>query len=697
MSPTPEKLVVTSALPYANGPIHFGHVVGAYLPADIYVRFRRMCGDDVHFICGSDEHGVAITLKAEQAGKSYEEYVDHWHGEIKRILTDVDIQFDIFSGTAKHRNPFHEELAQGFFTDLKENGFLEAKEEEQFYSNKLQRFLPDRYVEGTCYKCGHENARGDECPSCGSWLDAKQLKDPRSTLDGSKPELRKTKHWYLQLDKIRDEWLQEWFESKTDDWKPNVRHFVKEALKGLRERPITRDLPWGVPVPLAGEEDKVLYVWFEAPIGYLSISKQYFTEQGNPEGFEQLWKDKNTKLYHFIGKDNITFHVVVFPSMLHGSQAGWIVPENVPANEFFNLEGKKFNTSAGWFIPEESIKGHYPVDSIRYALCTMMPETADSDWSWKEFQSRLNDDLADNLGNFVARTLRFAERFCDGVIPELGELRSQDQDILAAGEAASKEIAEHLASFNFRKACLRLMALGNDCNKYYDQEQPWKTRKTDSQSCGQTLRICAEMIRCLAVLMTPIMPNTSGTLLQALGIQEPASWRAAAGLGLPVGPLRAEPLPVLFPKVDNKAIEQELAKLKKMEKSNESTPAAAVTPAPEAKEATDLAAEIQFDQFTAVDLRVGTIQAAEKHPKADRLLVLQVDLGFEQRCVVAGVAESYSPDELLDRQVIVVANLAPRKLRGIESRGMILATNNAEGLPKFLAPTPGTANGTRVS
>ncbi|MEE2886004.1 MAG: methionine--tRNA ligase [Planctomycetota bacterium] len=696
-----EKIIVTSALPYANGPIHFGHVVGAYLPADIYVRYRRMCGDDVHYICGSDEHGVAITLKAEQAGQSYEEYVDHWFGEITRILGDVGIEFDLFSGTAAHRNPHHVELAQTFFRDLHANGYLEQRSEEQFFSEQTQRFLPDRYVKGTCYLCDFDGARGDECPSCGSWLDAKKLKNPRSTLDDSPPVLKSTTHWYLQLDKIRDEWLEQWFESKQVEWKVNVRHFVKGALKDLRERPITRDLPWGVPLPDEHAEDgKVLYVWFEAPIGYLSISKQYWTEQGQPEQFEKLWKDPDTRLYHFIGKDNITFHVVVFPSMLFGAKAGWVMPENVPANEFFNLEGRKFNTSKGWFIPEASIKGRFPVDSVRYALTTMMPETADSDWSWREFQSRLNDDLADNIGNFVSRTLRFAERFLDGEIPDLGELTAEDQEILSAGDTAATEIGEHFAAFSFRKACLRLMAYGNAVNKYYDQQQPWVTRKSDSVRCGHTLRVCAESIRTIAILCRPIMPEISDTILEALGVAGQPLLSSAGGVGLPAGPLRAKTLPVLFPKVPDQIIETELQNLATMaERHNEVTPDPEPTTSPgeDGSSKTGIEPTIDFEQFTAVDMRAATITKAEKHPNADRLLVLEVDLGFETRTILAGVAGSYDPADLVDRRVVAVCNLAPRKMRGIESEGMLLATEDEGGKPRFLAPDPGTPNGARVT
>lgn len=562
-----EKLIVTSALPYANGPIHFGHVVGAYLPADIYVRFRRLCGDDVHFVCGTDEHGVAITLRAERENESYETYVDRWQVDIKRVLDMVGIEFDIFSGTAHHKNPMHRELSQQFFCELVDNGYVIERTEDQFYSPSLDRFLPDRYVEGTCYLCKAEGARGDECPACGSWLDAKKLLEPRCSLDGSVPELRPSKHWYLDLPKLREERLQDWFDGKRGQWKVNVERFVSGALEDLPEKPITRDLPWGVPVPLPDTEGKVLYVWFEAPIGYLSISKQYFTDKGDPNAFEQLWKDPDTKLYHFLGKDNIIFHVVVFPAMLLGTKAKWVLPENVPANEFFNLEGRKFNTSKGWFIPEDSLASRVSVDALRYALATMMPETADSDWSWREFQSRNNDDLADNLGNFVARTLRFAERYTDGVLAPLGELGDDDNAILAAGKRAADEIAEHLRAFTYRKACQALMAYGNECNRYYDQQQPWVTRKSEPERCQHTLRVCAELIRTLAILCRPILPDTSGKLWASLGLTAEPTWDAAGGIGLPDGELRPTSLDVLFPKIRDPEIETELARLKQMAKS----------------------------------------------------------------------------------------------------------------------------------
>jgi methionyl-tRNA synthetase len=564
-----EKLIVTSALPYANGPIHFGHVVGAYLPADIYVRFRRMCGDEVHYVCGTDEHGVAITLRAERANQSYDAYVDRWHEEIRRILDATGIEFDIFSGTGHHRNPHHRELAQQFFLDLLENGYVFERTEEHFYSPALGRFLPDRYIEGTCYICGHQGARGDECPACGSWLDAKKLENPRCSLDGTPPELRPSKHWYLDLPKLRDEWLQGWFDSKTGHWKANVERFVRGTLVDLPEKPITRDLPWGVPVPLPDAEGKVLYVWFDAPIGYLSISKQYFAAKGDAHQFDSLWKDTETKLYHFLGKDNIVFHVVVFPAMLWGTKAAWIVPDNVPANEFLNLEGRKFNTSKGWYIPEDSLAARVPVDALRYALTTMMPETADSDWSWREFQARVNDDLADNFGNFVARTLRFAERFLDGTLPPLGPLTPEDEAILGAGRAAGDEIGAHLHTFAFRRACQRLMAFCADSNRYYDQQQPWVTRKSDLDKCKHTIRVCTELIRSLAILSAPILPQTSAKLLSALGLPGQPAWDDAGGLGLPAGEICLEPLDVLFPKVSDEAIAEELAALQRMSKAAE--------------------------------------------------------------------------------------------------------------------------------
>ncbi len=699
----PERILVTSALPYANGPIHFGHAVGAYLPADIYTRFRRMLGDDVHYVCGSDEHGAPITLKAEQQGKSYNDYVDHWHGEIKATLDSLGIEFDIFSGTSHHRNPFHREMSQQFFLDLQANGYLTEKTEEQFYSVESDRFLPDRYVQGTCYLCGFEKARGDECPSCGKYLDAKLLKKPKSTLDGTEPVLRETKHWYLDLGKARDTWLEDWFESKSGQWKPNVENFVRSDLKDLRERPITRDLKWGVPVPVEGAEGKVLYVWFDAPIGYISISKQYWEQKGQPERFEEFWKGEDTKLYHFIGKDNITFHAVVFPTILKGADKGWILPENVPANEFFNLEGQKFNTSAGWYIPEDSIRGKYPTDALRYALCSMMPETADSDWTWSEFQSRLNNELADNLGNFVTRTMRFIERFFDGVVPATLELRDADQALLDAAKTHAVEMQQNLHEFKFRKACQTLMSLSNECNKYYDTQEPWKVQKQEGGKAlaGHVMRICCEMIRSLAILATPIMPDTSKILLSSLGVSGAAAFDDVGTIALGDGAVADLPLTSSFPKfidgkgqektalfrkVDDKVIAAELKKLEAMGEAKTD----------EKPSHEPIASEIEFDTFAATDIRAATVLEAEKHPKADRLLVLKVDLGFEQRTIVAGVAASYAPTDLPGKRVCVVANLAPRKLRGIASQGMILATDDADGKPRFVEPNGDTPNGTRV-
>ena len=687
----PEKVIVTSALPYANGPIHFGHVVGAYLPADIYVRFRRARGDDVHFVCGADEHGVAITLKAEKEGKPYEAYVDHWRGEIHRILCGVGIEFDIFSGTAHHRNPYHRPLSQQFFTDLLAGEYLVTRTEEQFYNEAMQRFLPDRYVQGECYVCGFEQARGDECPKCGSWLDSKRLRKPVCTLDGTTPVLRASTHWYLDLPRIRTEWLQGWFEAKGERWKPNVRNFVTRALDDLPERAITRDLPWGVPVPLPGADGKVLYVWFDAPIGYLSISQQHFAQQGDPAAFERWWKDPATKLFHFIGKDNITFHVLTFPSMLWATKRGWVLPDNVPANEFFNLEGRKFNTSAGWFVDPDSVKD-VPVDAVRYALTTMMPETADSEFTWRDFQARVNDELADNLGNFVSRTARFVERFCDGQVVARTEPGAADTALLAAGTSAAAEIAELFSTFQFRRACARLMQLSGECNKFFDEAQPWATRKSDPARCARTLRTCVEMIRTLAILGQPILPATSRTLLAALG-GPGAAWSDAGGEALPVGAFALPALPVLFPKIADEVIAAKSAQLQALATSLDAT--AAKPEAPKVA-ATPLAPIVEFDTFAATDLRVGTVRKAERHPKADRLLVLQVDLGFESRTVVAGVAESYAPEELVGRKVIVVANLAPRALRGIESRGMLLAADGPDGKPRFLAPDPATPDGTKI-
>ncbi|MEZ5966033.1 MAG: methionine--tRNA ligase [Planctomycetota bacterium] len=691
----PAKVIVTSALPYANGPIHFGHVVGAYLPADIYVRFRRLRGDDVHFVSGTDEHGVAITLKAEQEKVPYEAYVDRWQKEIARVLRGVGIEFDIFSGTAHHRNPHHRPLAQQFFSDLLANGYLATRTEDQFFNESLGRFLPDRYVQGECYVCGFANARGDECPKCGTWLDAKRLRNPTCTLDGSTPVLRASTHWYLDLPKIRDEWLQGWFEGKGDVWKVNVRNFVERALADMPARAITRDLPWGVPVPLPDAQGKVLYVWFDAPIGYLSISKQYFSDKGDPAAFEQWWQDPATELYHFIGKDNITFHVLTFPSMLWGTKRGWIVPSNVPANEFFNLEGRKFNTSAGWYVDPDAIKD-VPVDGVRYALTTMMPETADSDFTWRDFQARVNDELADNLGNLVARTARFVQRFFADALPARAPARTEDEALLASATKAAGDMADLYGSFQFRRAAARLMQLSAEGNKFYDEMQPWVTRTSAPESCTRTLRTCLELIRSLAILGQPILPATSQTLLQALGVAAPR-WQDAGGERLAEGPIKLPPLPVLFPKVPDEMIAAQSAALDQL-RARLDVGGKAATSAPAAADngIEPLAAGIEFDTFAATDLRVATVVQAERHKKADKLLVLQCDLGFETRTVVAGVAESYRPEELVDRKVILVANLAPRTLRGVESRGMLLAAHDADGKPRFIAPDPTSPNGTRV-
>ncbi|MCC6670959.1 MAG: methionine--tRNA ligase [Planctomycetes bacterium] len=697
----PENVIVTSALPYANGPIHFGHVVGAYLPADIYVRFRRMRGDHVHFVCGTDEHGVAITLKAEQAGKDYQAYVDHWHKEIRRTLEElVGIRFDAFSGTSHARNPHHRELAQRFFLDLLHNGYLFEKTEEQFFSPSLGRFLPDRYVEGTCYLCGFDEARGDECPRCGKYLDARRLANPLCTIDGQPPVLKATKHWYLDLPKLKQEWVQGWFEGKAADWKANVKAFVANDLEELRERPETRDLPWGVPVPLPGTDGKVLYVWFDAPIGYLSISKQYFAERGEPERFERLWKDPSTRLIHFVGKDNITFHCLIFPAMLYGTKAGWIVPANVPANEFFQLEGRKFNTSTGWFIPEESVRGRFSTDALRYALCTMMPETADADWSWKEFQARVNADLNDNLGNFVARSLRFAERFLESELPPLGQPAPRDREILAAAGAAAADMAAAFLRFEFRRACQRLMAFSSECNRYYDEMQPWVLRKQDPARCRQVLRVCAELVHSLAILAAPILPDTAQKVLGAFLPAHDDAGRPS----LPPGPLRVQPLPTLFTKVEDKVVEEELARLRAVAKGGTAAaPAAPPARKPDEKPATAGAPQaaapagaIAYESFAAVELRAGTVRAARRHPDADKLLVLEVGLGSETRTIVAGIAASYTPEALQGHRVVVVANLAPRKLRGIESQGMLLAADDAEGKPRLLTPGPGTPDGAKV-
>jgi methionyl-tRNA synthetase len=573
--------LITSALPYANGPIHFGHVAGAYLPADVYARYLRMKGEDVLYVCGSDEHGVAITLKAEQEGISYRQYVDRWHDEIKGLFDKFEISFDIWSGTA--RCPHHAEASQQFFRNLLERGFVFERTENQWFAESIQRFLPDRYVEGECPKCGFEKARGDECPKCGAWVEALELGNPTCTIDGSEPILKETKHWFIDLPKLQEEGLETWY--KGDDsqrphgpWKPNVDGYVQAMLKDLHARPITRDLPWGVPVPedLEGSEGKVLYVWFDAPIGYISASMEWAEQQGDPESWKDWWQNPDTQLVHFIGKDNIAFHVVVFPSMLLGQGKEWndrhfVLPFNVPANEFYNLQGRKFNTSTGWYIETESFFEKYSSDSARFYLLQSAPETADAEFTWQGFQLANNSLLADKLGNFASRVIKFNAKRFDGVVPE-SDGTLNDHEYLSTADTALEEIGSRISKYEFKAASKALMTACDALNQFFDAMAPWKLIKSEDASdqlcCRNTLERCLAYLELLSRRMAPICPSAAEKLRTMLGsIASPENagdWGEAKSgnppaqlpSGIPTG--KAE---VLFPKIDNGTIEAEINRL----------------------------------------------------------------------------------------------------------------------------------------
>ncbi len=561
------RYLVTSALPYANGPIHFGHVAGAYLPADVYVRTLRMLGEDVRYVCGADEHGVAITIGADREGLSYADYVARWRDEMKKLFDHLGIEFDVWSGTSISAP--HRELAQDFFRQLDDNGYLIERTTEQLYCTTDAMFLADRYVTGTCPSCGHEGARGDECPSCGTWLDPLELRDPRCKICGSTPERRSTRHWYLDLAKISAEHLTEWFAA--GDWKPNVRAFVESMLKDLHERPITRDMSWGVPVPedrAQGETGKVLYVWFDAPIGYLSFTKEWAEQAGRPEAWRDYWKDPETRLVHFIGKDNIAFHCVVFPAMLYGVKQDFVLPWRVPANEFYNLQGRKFSTSENWSIPLAEFFENYDSEVARFYLLSSLPETSDSEWRWEEFQRVANTSLADTIGNLATRVLRFIDKRFDGRIPELCARHAEELDRAILTECGPiLDPAESVRAFQFRRAAEHLVANAAAANVFVDRHAPWKLVKEDRELAAGVLNTCCEWLACVARWMAPFLPGKSQALWAMLGQQGPVSeapWPAVPAAGswrtLAAGQALGQ-VEGLFPKIDDETIAAEIAAL----------------------------------------------------------------------------------------------------------------------------------------
>ncbi len=664
----PKRILVTSALPYANGPIHLGHLAGAYLPADLYTRFQRLKGSDIIHICGSDEHGVPITIAAEREGVTPQEIVDRYHEANKKVFERFGISFDYYGRTSSET---HKKTSQDFFLKLHEQGVFSKKSQEQLYDEQAGMFLPDRYVKGTCPHCGHPEAYGDQCEKCGTSLSPTDLIDPVSAITGNKPVIKTTEHWFIPLGDFQQR-LEKWIDSK-QDWKANVLGQCKSWLDGgLGDRAVTRDLTWGVPVPLPEAEGKVLYVWFDAPIGYISATKEWAEEKGNPDEWKTWWQDDDTSLVHFIGKDNIVFHCIMFPAMLmqHGD---FVVPDNVPANEFLNLEGRKLSTSKGWAVWLHEYLDLFDADLLRYVLGTTLPETKDSDFSWKDFQNRINSELADIIGNFVFRTLSFTERFFDGSVPKLSNPTETDLAALAEIGQQKKKIEDAYNAFRFREAIAETMNLARIGNRYFTETEPWKSRKENPEACGNTLYVCIQISAALSVLFQPVLPGKMSTLRSQLGIPDTLLWDDVSNNLIPTGQLVKQG-EILFEKIEDETVEEEVQKLKDRAGSADTT----------TKQYEPLKKQTDFGQFAGIDLRAGIITKAEKMKKSKKLIKVEVDLGFEKRTILSGIAEFFRAEEVVGRSVVVVANLAPKKMMGIESNGMILMGEDTDGNLHFV-------------
>ncbi|WP_318312182.1 methionine--tRNA ligase [Flagellimonas crocea] len=681
---SPSRYTITAALPYTNGPIHIGHLAGVYVPADIYSRYLRLKGNDVAFVCGSDEHGVAISMKAKKEGVTPKEIIDKYHSIIKKSFADFGISFDNYSRTSAE---VHHKTASEFFKKMYEQGDFIEEETEQLYDDEAKQFLADRFVIGTCPKCGHEEAYGDQCENCGSSLNATDLIHPKSTITGTVPSLKKTKHWFLPLDRYEG-FLKKWIlEEHKSDWKPNVYGQCKSWIdEGLKPRAVTRDLDWGIPVPVEGGEGKVLYVWFDAPIGYISSTKEWAEREG--KDWEPYWKSKDTKLVHFIGKDNIVFHCIIFPSMLEAN-GDYILPDNVPANEFLNLEGNKLSTSKNWAVWLHEYLEEFPnmQDVLRYALTANAPETKDNDFTWKDFQSRNNNELVAIFGNFVNRVAVLTHKYYDGVVPAPAEFKAVDEEALEALKAFPETLSKSLERYRFREASQELMNLARLGNKYLADQEPWKLIKTDEERVKTIMFVALQIATGLAILSEPFLPFTSNKLkgiLRHAELDSASHWDeiATRDVLLPAGH-QLNPSELLFRKIEDTEIQQQLDKLEATKKANAST---TISTGTMDKETAPLKNTITFDDFAKLDLRVGTIIEAEKMPKADKLLILKVDMGLDTRTIVSGIANSFTPEDIVGKKVTVVANLAPRKLRGVESQGMILMTENKNGKLVFVNP-----------
>ena len=730
-----KRTLVTCALPYANGPVHIGHLAGVYVPADIYVRYLRMKGDDVLFICGSDEHGVPITIKARKAGCSPQDIVDKYHRIIKDSFTGLGINFDIYSRTT---SSVHEKTASDFFRKLYDEGKFIEKESEQFYDTEAKTFLADRYIVGKCPKCGAEGAYGDQCEKCGSTLSPDELIDPKSALSGSQPVKVKTKHWYLPLDQY-EQWLREWILEYHKEWKTNVYGQCKSWIDGgLQPRAVSRDLDWGVPVPVEGAEGKVLYVWFDAPIGYISNTKELL-----PQSWENWWKSEDTRLIHFIGKDNIVFHCIVFPSMLK-AHGGYILPDNVPANEFLNLEGDKISTSRNWAVWLQEYLKEFPgqEDVLRYVLCANAPETKDNDFTWKDFQARNNNELVAIFGNFVNRAVVLTHKYFDGMVPAVKTTEPIDDETLSQIPAMKAAIEKALEGFRFREALKEAMNIARLGNKYLTDTEPWKVAKTDMDRTATILNVALQICADLAIAFEPFLPFSAGKLRKILNVGLVAGSDHRAGEGaptenfyrpdeacalhtshvansaypevpsenhdlencqvvlswnllgldclLPEGHQLAAP-ELLFSKIEDSVVEAQVRKLEETKKVNEAAKAAE-----EAHKVAPQKPECTFGDFEKMDIRTATVLEAERVPKTDKLLKLTIDTGIDKRVIVSGIAEYYTPEQMVGKQICILANLAPRKIRGIESKGMILMARQGDGKMRIVTPEEALSNGAEI-
>ena len=679
MSKQFKRTLITTALPYANGPVHIGHLAGVYIPADIYARYLRLKGEEVLMIGGSDEHGVPITIRAQKEGITPQDVVDRYHAIIKDGFERLGITHDIYSRTS---SATHHDHASEFFRKLYDKGEFIEKTSQQYYDEQANQFLADRYITGTCPHCNNERAYGDQCESCGTSLAPTDLKDPKSAITGNTPVLRETKHWYLPLDK-HESFLREWILEGHKEWKSNVYGQCKSWLDmGLQPRAVSRDLDWGIPVPVEGAEGKVLYVWFDAPIGYISNTKELL-----PDTWETWWKSEDTKLVHFIGKDNIVFHCIVFPAMLK-AEGSYILPENVPANEFLNLEGDKISTSRNWAVWLHEYLDEFPgkQDVLRYVLTANAPETKDNDFTWKDFQARNNNELVAIYGNFVNRALVLTNKYFDGKVPALGELTDYDKETIAEVQAIKSTIEKELDTYHFREALKTAMNLARIGNKYLADTEPWKLAKTDMSRVATILNIALQITANLTIVFSPFLPFSSEKLLRMLDVYEAFSWDSLGSMELlSVGHLIAT-AELLFEKIEDSTIEAQIEKLQATKAANELAE----------RKAEPIAQDIQFDDFLKLDIRVGTVLECSKVPKADKLLQFKIDDGLGGRTIVSGIAKHYQPEELVGKQVCFIANLPPRKLKGIESQGMILSAEDLDGSLRLISPSVEVSPGSKV-